>query len=169
RHLVVGGGIGMAPLRFLVRTLAEGNSEAPVVAAAKSAKDLMFLDELRNISSKELQLVVSTDDGTAGFKGLATDVVKELLSEQQFDGIYTCGPEPMMAKLLELAQSRKMEFQASLERHMKCGCGLCGTCSLDPTGDLVCIDGPVFTGEQLSKIDEFGRYQRNATGKKIRF
>ena len=169
RHLLVGGGIGMAPLRFLVRTLVEQNSEVTVVAAAKSAKNLIFLDELRSISNKEIQLIVSTDDGTAGFKGLATDVVRELLSKEQFGGIFTCGPELMMIGLFELAQSRGIEYQASLERFMKCGCGLCGTCSLDPTGDLVCIDGPVFTGAQLAEIDEFGKYHRNATGMKIKF
>ncbi|NHI83181.1 MAG: dihydroorotate dehydrogenase electron transfer subunit [Candidatus Thorarchaeota archaeon] len=169
KQLVVGGGIGIAPLRFLVRTLVGRSSEVTLIAAARSASNLIFLDELKGISNQKFQLIISTDDGTAGFNGLATDVAKELLSEQQFGGICTCGPEPMMAKLFGLAQSTKIEFQASLERFMKCGCGLCGTCSLDPNGDLVCIDGPVFTGNQLAKIDEFGRYQRNAMGIKMKF
>jgi dihydroorotate dehydrogenase electron transfer subunit len=49
---------------------------------------------------------------------------------------------------------------------MKCGCGICGTCAVDPTGQLVCRDGPVFTGEQLAKLTDFGKYHRDAVGMK---
>ena len=62
-----------------------------------------------------------------------------------------------------------MKFQASLERFMKCGCGICGTCAIDPTGDLVCKEGPVFTGKELDIISEFGEYHRDATGIKKKF
>jgi dihydroorotate dehydrogenase electron transfer subunit len=80
--------------------------------------------------------------------------------------MYTCGPELMMVGLYDLAKKRKIGFQASLERFMKCGCSICGTCAMDPTGQLVCADGPVFTGEQLAKLTDFGKYLRDAVGMK---
>jgi dihydroorotate dehydrogenase electron transfer subunit len=72
----------------------------------------------------------------------------------------------MMFGLYELANKHKIAFQVSLERFMKCGCGICGTCALDPTGDLVCLEGPVFNSDQLSNITEFGKYHRDSMGLK---
>ncbi|MFX1428249.1 MAG: dihydroorotate dehydrogenase electron transfer subunit, partial [Promethearchaeota archaeon] len=60
-----------------------------------------------------------------------------------------------------------IKFYASLERIMRCGCGLCGLCALDPLGLLVCKDGPIFNSEQLEKIEDFGKYKRDFTGKRI--
>ena len=101
-----------------------------------------------------------------GHKGLAPEATKEFLARETPDTIYTCGPELMMFGLYELAKAHKIAFQASLERFMKCGCGICGTCALDPTGDLVCLEGPVFNSGQLSNITEFGKYHRDSMGLK---
>jgi dihydroorotate dehydrogenase electron transfer subunit len=101
-----------------------------------------------------------------GFKGFATKAVEKLVNASDFDTMYTCGPEIMMAGLHNIARKSKIQFQASLERFMKCGCGICGTCAMDPTGQLVCADGPVFTGEQLAKLTNFGKYHRDAVGMK---
>jgi dihydroorotate dehydrogenase electron transfer subunit len=167
--LVVGGGVGMAPLRPLVYNLLGKDVHVTLVIAAKTKKDLIFYDEFSKVSDKKLVVRVATDDGSAGFKGLATEAVKEVLNEGTFDTMYTCGPELMMHGLYELVKDSKMEFQASLERFMKCGCGVCGTCALDPTGSLVCVDGPVYTGDTLSRISEFGKYHRDAMGVKKKF
>ena len=164
KSLVVGGGIGIAPLRPLVYDLLEQESDVTLLTAARSAEELVFREEFKEVSDSRFSLRIATDDGSLGFKGFATEAAEEILERERVDVIYTCGPEPMMVKLLNLAQKWKIEFQASLERFMKCGCGLCGTCAMDPNGELVCVDGPVFTGEELASIGEFGSYHRDSVG-----
>jgi dihydroorotate dehydrogenase electron transfer subunit len=73
----------------------------------------------------------------------------------------------MLYKLFQICVKHDIEFFASLERIMRCGCGLCGLCALDPLGLLVCKDGPIFSSIQLVKIEDFGKYTRDFTGKKI--
>ncbi len=167
RPLIVGGGIGMAPLRPLVYRFLEQDVPVNMVIAAKTADELLFVNEMRSLRNPNLAVEVTTDDGTMGSKGFATVAVERILSEYSHDVIYTCGPEPMMAAIWKLAQKYGVSLQASLERYMKCGCGICGTCALHPTGVLVCKDGPVFTGEQLKTLTEFGKYHRDSTGVKI--
>ena len=167
--LVVGGGVGMAPLKPLIYSLHNKGAEVTVLIAAKTKQELMFLEEFLQLSDTRLSVRTSTDDGSDGFKGLAPEAVKEILNDNEFDTLYTCGPEPMMYGLYELIKNSKIAFQASLERFMKCGCGICGTCALDPTGSLVCVDGPVYSGDYLSKITEFGKYHRDAMGGKKKF
>ncbi len=169
KALVVGGGVGMAPLRPLVFDLLRRNVAVTVLIAAKTRHELIFFDEFSKVTEDRLVVKVATDDGSEGFKGLATDAVKDILNDNVFDTVYTCGPELMMYGLYETVKNSKMEFQASLERFMKCGCGVCGTCALDPTGSLVCVEGPVFTGNHLSKITEFGKYHRDEMGVKKKF
>ncbi len=166
RALVVGGGIGMAPLRFLVYRLREVGADVTLLVAARTAKDLVFVNEFNKLAGKKFRVKTATDDGSSGFKGLATDATEDFLRGASFDLMYTCGPEKMMAGLYRIANQRGIRFQASLERFMKCGCGICGSCALDPTGELVCLDGPVFTGERLSQLSEFGKYCRDSTGAK---
>ena len=74
-----------------------------------------------------------------------------------------------MAKLYDIAKSSGIKIEASLERYMKCGCGLCGTCAIDPNGELVCLDGPVFSSEQLKKLGDFGHSFRDSTGQKKQY
>ena len=88
--------------------------------------------------------------------------MEELLNENKFDAIYTCGPEIMMYKTVNLAISNQITVQASLERMMKCGVGICGSCCIGQ--DLVCRDGTVFDGEYLAKNSEFGHLQRTKSG-----
>jgi dihydroorotate dehydrogenase electron transfer subunit len=166
RALVVGGGIGMAPLRPLVYRLLEKGAEVTLLVAAKTKQELVFFDEFTTISNKRFSLKVSTDDGSLGVKGFATDAVRKELNIQDYDTVYTCGPELMMFGLFEQVKDMDVEFQASLERFMKCGCGICGTCAMDPTGTLVCVDGPVYTKDQLSSVAEFGKYHRDSMGLK---
>jgi len=166
KALVVGGGIGMAPLRPLVYNLLEKQSDVTLLIASKTKRELVFLDEFSKLKDKRFTLKVSTDDGSFGFKGFATDAVHEELDIQDYDVIYTCGPELMMFGLFEQTKNMDVGFQASLERFMKCGCGICGTCAMDPTGTLVCVDGPVYTKEELSEVTEFGKYHRDSMGQK---
>jgi dihydroorotate dehydrogenase electron transfer subunit len=88
-------------------------------------------------------------------KCLATEPLEKLLDRAKFDMIYTCGPEPMMRKVFELAEQRRIALEASLERLMRCGIGLCGSCVIGKY--RVCRDGPVFNATQLSEVkDELG-------------
>jgi dihydroorotate dehydrogenase electron transfer subunit len=169
RALVVGGGIGMAPLRPLVYSLLKANTQVTLLIGAKTQEDLVFHKEFSEYHNSAFRLVVATDDGSAGFKGLATKGVTELLDINEFETLYTCGPEMMMAELYRMAVKAGIGFQASLERFMKCGCGLCGTCALDPTGDLVCLDGPVFNRKQLAVLSDFGKYYRDQVGSKKKY
>ena len=166
KALVVGGGIGMAPLRPLTYELLSQDVHVTLLNAARSKGELVYLKEFESLSDTNFRLQTSTDDGSMGHKGLAPEATKEFLAGETPDTIYTCGPELIMFGLYELAKAHKIAFQASLERLMKCGCGICGTCALDPTGDLVCIEGPVFSGDQLPKITEFGKYHRDSMGLK---
>ncbi len=161
--LLVGGGVGVAPLYFLCKVLLEQDIKVTAIWAAKT-KDELILYDLEKISSGVFNLVITTDDGSMGQKGLATDALRTLLRNNDFDRIYTCGPELMMHLTFKLATEQGIAIEASLERYMKCGCGICGTCSLDPTGELVCMDGPVFDQTRLEKIEEFGRYHRDGMG-----
>lgn len=167
--LIVGGGIGMAPLRPLVYKLLNNGAKVTLLIAAKSKKELVFLDEFSKLSRKDFILKTSTNDGSLGFKGFATDAVKEEIDVNEFETVYTCGPELMMFGLYNQVKKLDVWFEASLERIMKCGCGICGTCAMDPTGTLVCIDGPVYSGNQLSGISEFGKYHRDIMGLRTKF
>jgi dihydroorotate dehydrogenase electron transfer subunit len=166
RALVVGGGIGAAPLRPLVYELLVRKAEVTLLLAARTESSLLYLQEFSSLEDNGFHLEVATDDGSRGFKSLATEAAQRLIETNNYDVIYTCGPELMMHGLYRLAQESGIPLEASLERFMKCGCGICGTCALDPTGALVCLDGPVFTGEQLAEISDFGNYDRDEVGRK---
>ncbi|WP_456398522.1 iron-sulfur cluster-binding protein, partial [Palaeococcus sp. (in: euryarchaeotes)] len=104
------------------------------------------------------EIVFTTDDGSLGIKGFPTDVLAE--RKDEFEQVYTCGPEIMMAKVLEIMDFKNV--QVSAERYMKCGIGVCGSCALGKY--LVCKDGPVFYGEEL-KETELGKFKRLPDGR----
>jgi NAD(P)H-flavin reductase len=116
-------------------------------------------------------LHICTDDGSAGYRGLASQLAHSLIMERKesgqemFKGLAACGPEPMMLTLLELAGLHGLRCQFSLERFMKCGVGICDSCTMD--GLQICRDGPVFDGAALSEMGEFGRFVRDLSGRKI--
>jgi dihydroorotate dehydrogenase electron transfer subunit len=166
--LVVGGGIGMAPLRLLTNRLLREGRKVNLIVGGQDASELLLYD-FDTSSNSNLDVHICTDDGSRGVKGLATQVAANLIAEEQFDSIYACGPEMMMHKLFQLSREHSIMFQASLERYMKCGCGICGTCSMDPNGLLVCQDGPIFSGKELEKIQEFGKYHRDEMGIRRKF
>jgi len=89
-----------------------------------------------------------------------------LIVTGEFTNVLTCGPEIMMKKIFDISENVK--FQASLERYMKCGIGLCGQCCVGE-GLRVCKEGPIFNYNDLKKIKDFGIYKRDASGKKIKF
>jgi len=160
--LLVGGGTGLVPMMRLL-TFVKPTDDVTVLIGAKS-KDEVFFEDLANsmLKNNPHKVIVSTDDGSYGEKGFVTDLVEKLVSESHFDGVYACGPEIMMYKTVQSAHSRNMFVQASLERMMKCGVGICGSCCIGE--DLVCRDGTVFDGRHLSSNKEFGHFYRNKAG-----
>jgi len=154
RACVIGGGCGIAPIMPLV-----GMLEDPVVILGCQSKDrLLFRDKINNYH-------VCTDDGSFGFKGFVTEKLKEILEKEKFDVVCACGPEIMMKRVFEICEEKGIECEASLERLMICGIGICGQCMCDNL--RICQDGPVLNSKQLAKLKDFGNYAMIKTGKKV--
>ena len=161
--LLVGGGTGLVPLIALAEELDKIGSKLTLVLAGRSKEEIIFLDYVKE-KFKMHKILVATDDGSYGFKGLAPNLVELLLKSERFDQIYTCGPEIMMYKIFLLAEKMNINLQASLERVMKCGNGICGSCAIGKY--LVCKDGPVFNSKMLREVsDEFGKKRRDSSGR----
>ena len=117
--LVVGGGIGTAPLMLLASRLLEAKVKTTVVEGAKTRSDLLFVKQLTKMGKQaDLKVVFTTDDGSCGTKGLVTDAAEKVLLAGQVDSIYTCGNEAMTLKVYKLTEKYKTPLQASLERFM---------------------------------------------------
>lgn len=167
RILTVSGGTGTIPILFLVRKLVRRATKLTSVIGAKTKDELLFRNELQQVLGRPgMKMVSATEDGSYGVKGLVTKTLRPLLAEEEFDMIYTCGPERMMRRIFDLAKKHGIPLEASLERLMRCAIGLCGSCVVGRY--RVCTDGPVFTDEQLREITgEFGVSQRGFDGRKI--
>ncbi len=152
---LVGGGCGIAPLSPLADIVG-----GKAIIAAKNESELMLVEEFK---SAGLEVVIATDDGSSGVKGFAHEALASLLDEKSFDCIYSCGPELMMKGVYDLCCERGIECQLSLERYMKCGIGICGSCTI--SGKRVCMEGPVFEKNEL-KGTEFGEFTRDECGVK---
>ncbi|MBW2983987.1 dihydroorotate dehydrogenase electron transfer subunit, partial [Candidatus Woesearchaeota archaeon] len=106
-----------------------------------------------------------TDDGCVGFKGFTSDLLEQFLKKKKYKIVYTCGPEIMIKKVFDICEKHKINCEASLERFMKCGFGVCGNCAIDD--QMVCKDGPVFDSVKLRKLTELGKFARLMSGKKV--
>ena len=167
--MIVGGGTGETSLMPLVESLVKENVKVTFLLGAKTKNELLLMDRIQVVLSKTKgRFGVTTEDGSYGSKGVITDLAEKYLAKEKFDMIYTCGPEPMMHRMLLLASRFHTPLQASLERLIRCAIGICGTCVIGKF--RVCRDGPVFTGEQLSEVkEEFGHFKRVFNGRKVKF
>ncbi len=161
-YFMVAGGCGAAPLAYLSEMLYMEHGIEPIVLLGAGSEDsLLFRQRFEKCCA---ELYISTDDGSRGEKGLVTGLIKK--HGKGNSKFFICGPEEMMAAAAENA----MEFAdpadiiLSLERYMKCGTGLCGSCDIG--GYRVCTDGPVFSYKELEKTD-FGKMRRTSSGKRI--
>lgn len=151
---VIGGGIGMASLALLI-----GRLKRPVVIqGARTGAELLYQNRFKDMA-------LCTEDGSAGRKGMATDVLEELHARHRFKAIYTCGPEEMMVRVFEFSKKHDIPVQASLERYIKCGIGLCGQCCCN--GLRICVEGPVLNSETLATLGDFGRAARLRNGCRV--
>jgi dihydroorotate dehydrogenase electron transfer subunit len=145
--LLVGGGCGVAPLLFLAIQLNSNGVRPRILVGGKSKKDLLEVDEYRKYG----EVLITTEDGSEGEKGLVTDHSIFREEDSGFKMIYSCGPDPMMKKVAEIADKYKVDCEVSLENSMACGFGVC-LCCVTPTltgNQRVCVEGPVFNTKSL--------------------
>jgi dihydroorotate dehydrogenase electron transfer subunit len=162
RLLIVAGGSGAAVLAPGAETVLQRGGTVSVALGATTAPELLFAERFRAMGA---ELRVSTDDGSQGAKGYVTPLAEAWMDERRFDAVWTCGPEVMMRKVLDAARRRGVPAFGSVERVMKCALGLCDACALGPYH--VCVDGPVFPGETLGALGEFGRTKRDFCGRRV--
>ncbi|TKJ21080.1 MAG: dihydroorotate dehydrogenase electron transfer subunit [Promethearchaeota archaeon Loki_b32] len=170
--IIIGGGIGMAPLKFLAFELKNKGYDFEILQGATCTKESIFIEEYQQLIPELINITYCTDDGSLGEKGNVAEIFRRYIAKTHQEKIsnlivFTCGPEKMMQKIFNICEEYNIKLQASLERVMRCGSGLCGLCALDPLGLLVCKDGPIFNSETLKEIQDFGKYKRDFAGKKI--
>ncbi len=144
--LLIGGGVGVAPMLFLGSHLYSIGYDPVFLLGARSEKDLLQLNEFEKYG----KVYVTTEDGKCGEKGYVTN--HSLLKNQPFDFIYTCGPSPMMHAVAAYAKQKNIPCEVSLENLMACGIGAC-LCCVENTVDghiCVCTEGPVINIEKLT-------------------
>lgn len=143
--LLVGGGVGTAPMLYLGSELYKMGYKPTFLLGARSSKDLLQLEQFANYG----EVYTTTEDGSHGEKGYVTQ--HSILKKVNFTQIYTCGPKPMMMAVAQYAKSHDIECEVSLENTMACGVGACLCCVENTTeGHLcVCKEGPVFNINKL--------------------
>jgi dihydroorotate dehydrogenase electron transfer subunit len=146
KPMLVGGGVGIAPLLFLAATLSAHGKKPMVLFGAKTREQLILREKVAGLAS---DLVLITEDGSEGEEGLATHYVERYAA--LVDSIYACGPEAMLQTIAEQAAGSSLFCQVSLERAMACGVGAClGCVAATKHGyKLTCKDGPVFDAHEI--------------------
>jgi dihydroorotate dehydrogenase electron transfer subunit len=145
RPLLIGGGVGVAPLLYFGKRLAEAGVQPTFLLGAKTADLLLQLDRFSAIAPT----AVSTDDGSLGHHGMVT---ANPVLDNEFDAWYCCGPTPMMKAVARMARERGITCHVSLENMMACGVGAC-LCCVEKTVEgnkCVCTYGPVFNINELT-------------------
>jgi dihydroorotate dehydrogenase electron transfer subunit len=148
----------MAPIMSALGAIGDP-ARVDVAIGARNAGEIIFEGRAK-ASSNDVR--VTTDDGSYGLKGTVVALADRMMKEKKYELVLGCGPEVMNKYLLKACQENKVPCQLSLERLMKCGAGLCGSCVID--GRRVCVEGPVFTGEEIEKLSEFGKCKRDDAG-----
>jgi dihydroorotate dehydrogenase electron transfer subunit len=151
--VLVGGGYGTAPLYFLATELRLRRCRVDFVIGAASAGRLLDAMEAKRLGHS---LTLTTDDGSAGRRGLVTDPLGDLLARTGAGQVYACGPMPMLAAVSMVAAAAGVPCQVAVEEQMACGTGICFSCVL-PVGPGAptrmarsCLEGPVFDGAAIA-------------------
>ena len=149
--IVIGGGMGIAPMKYLLDDLKE-NNEVTFIAGGRNQDAIEILDFF---SFQKLRAYITTDDGSVGMKGNVVTKLKDLLEQDSYDQIYVCGPHGMMIAAAETAQEKGVACEISLENRMACGVKACVGCSIQTVDGLrkVCHDGPVFDSRKIVNYD----------------
>ena len=143
--LLVGGGVGIAPLLYLGLKLSERGIKCDFLLGGRSKDNLLQIEDFRTYGN----VYTTTEDGSFGEKGFVTN--HSILRDKKFDMIYTCGPTPMMKAIASYAKSNNTPCEVSLENTMACGFGACLCCVTDSIDGHVCVctEGPVFNISKL--------------------
>jgi dihydroorotate dehydrogenase electron transfer subunit len=151
KALLIGGGCGIAPLKFLAKRLKSKGFEPHSLLGGRTEADIVEIDDFENEGS----VFITTEDGSRGTKGLVTDhpVFKDL---DTYSMIYSCGPEAMLRAVALGAQLHQVPCEVSLENSMACGIGVCLCCVVDTRQGhrCVCTEGPVFNSLELKGWDQ---------------
>jgi len=151
-HILVGGGLGIAPLRALADKVK--SNELFILLGAKTKEGVRCEAELKAVAN---QVVVSTDDGSYGQKGFISDLLLDFLDNTLLTAnwplatIYACGPRAMLKAVAEIAFQKKIDCQLSMEERLACGIGACKGCAIKTANGykMVCKDGPVFNSQEI--------------------
>lgn len=149
--LVIGGGIGVAPLVYLTRALVSQGVYVQALLGAANSHHLLGRNRLQKLGA---QVSCATEDGSVGLKGRVTGLLPEALANRKYDFFYACGPMGMLQALQDIVQANHLDGELSLEAHMACGIGACLGCAhpvkrSDHTYAKVCVDGPVFPAQEV--------------------
>lgn len=161
--IIVAGGLGMAPALQLIHKI----KNSTIIQGAKSKENLLYLENenlLDIIEKNNNKIIYCTDDGSFGIHCFTSKVLNEMINKKT-ETVYVCGPEVMIKKVFDICEKNNIGCEVSLERMMKCGIGVCGSCVC---GDqLICKDGPVFSSKQLRMMGDFGKFARLKSGRKV--
>jgi dihydroorotate dehydrogenase electron transfer subunit len=151
--VLIGGGIGLAPLKQLMESLRKHNK----IVFIAGGRDKEALEILENFDLKNIELKVCSDDGSRGEKAFVTELLEDYLKNNRADIIYTCGPHIMMEKISETAENYNIKCEVSLEERMACGVKACVGCSIKTKEGMkkVCYDGPVFNSKIMVKNETY--------------
>ncbi|HIS39880.1 MAG TPA: dihydroorotate dehydrogenase electron transfer subunit [Candidatus Aphodovivens avistercoris] len=154
RCLLVGGGVGAAPLFMLCQQIAASEAQADVVLGAQTEAALVCRERYAEVLGAEP--ACATDDGTYGRAGFCTSLVEEALAAAQkegapYDYVAVCGPEPLMKIVAGLAEAADVRCEVSMEKRMACGIGACLSCVVNTVDGKkrACVDGPVFDARKV--------------------
>jgi len=151
RTIIIAGGMGVAPLLFLADKLTTYDLLlTTVLIGAETKQEILCEKEFQSLGS---DVKIATDDGSRGFRGKVTDLLKNLLTTYnlRLTTIYACGPRPMLKEIAMISARQKIPAQISLEEHLSCGIGACLGCAVKTkTGyQRVCKEGPVFNADEI--------------------
>jgi ferredoxin--NADP+ reductase len=158
----VAGGVGAAVMFPIARRLAELGVDVVTVLGARTSASVLFADEFAALGD----VLICTDDGSAGRAGVVTDALRELLATRPIDVVYAAGPVPMMRAVAAVTAPRDVRTIVSLNPIMVDGTGMCGGCrvTVDGTMRFACVDGPEFDGHGVDfeeLIDRLTTYRES--------
>ena len=159
RAIIIAGGIGVAPVYLLAEALKKANVQTDLFVGGKSKKDILCVNEFQSLGVK---VKISTDDGSRGKKGMASELLKDFIKKENTDSLkqislYACGPHAMLQSIAGLAETHSLPCQISMEAKMACGMGACQGCIVktkasdknDFSYQRVCKEGSVFNADEI--------------------
>ena len=152
--LIVGGGMGLAPLKYLVEDLKSSQKNNKIIFIA-GGRNKEALEILKNFNLGGIEVHIVTDDGSLGKKWNVIDMMKEIIQENHIDAVMSCGPHRVLELVGEIAGKNEIYAEISLEERMACGVKACVGCSIKTLQGMkkVCHDGPVFDSKTIVEVN----------------